>query len=279
MYGKYKNIKLAISSIPNKMAMHSGSYHFPEVSLLITHYNRPDSLNRLLKSFKDLDCQFGEIVVSDDGSRQENLDQLKNLQQIYGYQLVTTPVNKGLGNNINKGQRAVSKPYTLYVQEDFVPKPIFPEKLQNALDFFSNDNALDMVRFYAYTLFPFLKSAAYGFSLMLFNPRSIFSTYNKFYMYSDHPHLRRSSFLEKFGAYKEGVNVEKAEYSMMMSFLKKKGKGLFYEDFKELFDQKNSEDEPSTFKRNWKRHPTNLFIGIARHLYRHIKFNFDYFSR
>jgi len=278
MYGKYKNIKLAISSIPNKMATHSGSYHFSEVSLLITHYNRPDSLNRLLKSFNDLDCQFGEIVVSDDGSRPENLEQLKNLQQIYGYQLITTPVNRGLGNNINKGQRAVSKPYTLYVQEDFVPKSVFPQKLQNALDFFRNDSALDMVRFYAYTLFPFLKPLAHGFSLMLFNPASLFSTYNKFYVYSDHPHLRRSSFLEKFGEYKEGVNVEQAEYSMMMSFLKKKGKGLFYEDFKGLFDQKNSEDEPSTFKRNWKRHPTNIFIKAARHLYRHLKFNSDYFS-
>jgi glycosyltransferase involved in cell wall biosynthesis len=259
------------------MTTYNGSYNFPDISLLITHYNRPDSLNRLLKSFRDLDCHFGEIVVSDDGSRPENLTQLTSLQEVYGYQLVTTPVNKGLGNNINKGQRAVGKSYTLYVQEDFVPKDVFPEKLQQALIFLEDDSSLDVVRFYAYTLFPFLKPITKGFSLMQFDPASVFSTYNKFYMYSDHPHLRRSSFLQKFGEYKEGVNVEQAEYGMMMSFLKKKGKALFYEDFKGLFDQKNSADEPSTFKRNWKRHPSNIFIMAARHLYRHVKFNFDYF--
>ena len=29
--------------------------------------------------------------------------------------------------------------------------------------------------------------------------------YKKFYAYSDHPHLRRSNFLEKFGRYSENT--------------------------------------------------------------------------
>lgn len=254
--------------------MMSKEHNFPEVSLLITHYNRPGSLKRLLNNFKDLKCSFGEIIVSDDASKAENLKQLFELQKSFDFKLITTEKNKGLGNNINKGQRAVSKLLTLYVQEDFVAKAEFPEKLHHSIAFFDEDPKLDLVRFYAYTLFPFLRPVAHGFSLMKFNAADIFSTYRKFYMYSDHPHLRRSSFLQKFGDYREGVNVEMAEYSMMMSFLKKDGKGLFYEDFQGLFDQMNSSDEPSTFKRNWKRHP-NFLIGIARHIYRHIKFNYD----
>lgn len=250
------------------------SYNFPEISLLITHYNRPASLKRLLVSFQNLNCFFGEIVVSDDASRPENLEQLVQLQKEFQYKLVTTEKNKGLGNNINKGQKACTKEFTLYVQEDFVPKEIFPQKLEIAMSLIEEDSNLDVVRFYAYTLFPFLTPVIAGFSLMNFNAANIFSTYKKFYMYSDHPHLRRSSFLNKFGDYKEGVNVEKAEYGMMMSFLKNKGKGLFYEDFQGLFDQMNSSEEPSTFKRNWKRHP-NFLIAIARHLYRHLKFNYD----
>jgi len=256
--------------------MSEKTYSFPDVSLLITHYNRPESLERLLKSFNDLGCNFGEIIVSDDGSKAENIDKVKLLKQNYSFTLVTTPVNRGLGNNINKGQRAVTKAYTLYVQEDFVPNDNFPDKLKISLGYMDSDKALDVVRFYAYTLYPFLKPVGHGFSQMIFKPFSFFDTYNKFYMYSDHPHLRRSSFLEKFGTYKEGVNVEKAEYSMMMSFLKKNGKALFYEDFQGLFDQKNSTSEPSTFERNWKRHPTNFFIRAARHLYRHVKFNVNY---
>lgn len=256
--------------------MAENNSNFPDISLLITHYNRPESLERLLQSFRELACNFGEIIVSDDGSKPENLDKVKLLGERYDFTLVSTPVNKGLGNNINKGQRAVQKAYTLYVQEDFVPTNAFPAKLKESLEYMDSDKDLDLIRFYSYQLFPFLKPIGNGFSQMLFNPYSFLDTYNKFYMYSDHPHLRRSSFLEKFGPYKEGVNVEQAEYSMMMSFLKKKGKGLFYEDYKSLFDQKNSASEPSTFERNWKRHPTNIFIRMARHVYRHFKFNLNY---
>ena len=80
---------------------------FNNVSLLITHYNRSRSLERLLKTFSNQHIHFGEIIVSDDGSKQEHLDLIHYLQQQYHFRLVTTPVNKGLGNNINKGQDAV----------------------------------------------------------------------------------------------------------------------------------------------------------------------------
>ncbi|WP_129713801.1 glycosyltransferase [Pedobacter sp. SYP-B3415] len=251
--------------------------HFPDISLLITHYNRPASLERQLRTWAALACSFGEVVVSDDGSKPDNLKAVQELAESFGFILVTTPVNKGLGNNINKGQRAVSKPYTLYVQEDFVPLAPFPEKLVSSLAFMQADPGLDMVRYYAYQRFPYLETFKDGFSVMKFNALNILGSYKKFYMYSDHPHLRRSNFFEKFGTYKEGVNVEKAEYSMMMSFLQKKGKGLFYERFEDLFEQKNSSDEPSTFERDWRRHPTNIPIRIVRHLYRHLRFNYNYF--
>lgn len=110
---------------------------------------------------------------------------------------------------------------------------------------------------------------------MQFNAANVLGTYKKFYMYSDHPHLRRSTFIKKFGKYPEGVNVEKAEYGMMMSFLKHKGKGLFFENYQALFDQMNSAEEPSTFERNWRRRD-NLLIKMVRHVYRHIKFNLSY---
>jgi len=255
--------------------MSTKEYNFNEVSLLITHYNRPGSLKRLLQHFNDLNCKFGEVVVSDDCSKAPNLEEVMQLQREFGFVLKTTPKNKGLGNNINKGQDAVTKGLTLYVQEDFVPKAAFPEKLNEAISFMEQDAGLDVVRFYAYQLFPYLKPFGKGFSLMQFNAANVFGSYKKFYVYSDHPHLRRSSFLQKFGRYPEGVNVEKAEYGMMMSFLKHKGKGLFFEKFNDLFDQMNSAEEPSTFERNWKRRD-GFFIGIVRHLYRHVKFNLSY---
>ncbi|MBC7914866.1 MAG: glycosyltransferase [Pyrinomonadaceae bacterium] len=249
-------------------------YNFREVTLLITHYNRSNSLERLLTTFNDLHCRFSDIVVSDDCSIAPHIDKLNALKEKYGFKLITTPSNRGLGNNLNKGQDAVSTPYTLYVQEDFVPSLVFPGKFERALEFMNNKTDLDIVRFHAYFKYPFLKTLSDGFAEMIFNPWP-WKGYLKFYYYSDHPHLRRSNFFSKFGRYAEGKHGDVTEYMMMMSFLKKHGRGLFYENFRELFAQVNTSDEPTTMKRNVLRESNNFFIKHVRNFYRYIKFNFD----
>jgi len=249
--------------------------HFGNVTLLVTHYNRSRSLERLLQSFKKLGISFGAIVVSDDGSEPGHLDYLKLLQDGLGFRLITTEKNRGLGNNINKGQDAVTTAYTLYVQEDFDPMPAFAGHFADGLTIIDERKDIDLVRFYAYTNYPYLQPVGNGFSLMLF---AIWKPgYRKFYAYSDHPHLRRSNFLQKFGRYAEGKKVEKTEYMMMMSFLRKKGKAVIYKNIHELFEQKNSPAEPSTVRRNFFRESQGWIIAGMRHLYRHLKFNFDYF--
>jgi glycosyltransferase involved in cell wall biosynthesis len=251
-------------------------YFFKNVSLLITHYNRSQSLEQLLKSFIALNCKFEDIVVSDDGSKAEHLDYLNLIKDRYGFRLITTPKNKGLGNNINKGQDAVKTPLTVYVQEDFTPTAIFPQRFEEAVRLIDERPELDVVRFYAYFEYPYLKNAVNGFYEMDFKIWK--PGYQKFYVYSDHPHLRRTSFFQKFGRYVEGQKGDVTEYSMMMSFLKKNGNALFYKDFTGLFIQKNSEAEPSTMRRNMWRESNGFFIKQLRHLYRHLKFNFDYLT-
>lgn len=250
------------------------THYFGDVTLMVTHYNRSRSLERLLNSFKKLGVSFGDIVVSDDGSKPEHRDYLESLQNSLNFRLVTTQKNKGLGNNINKGQDAIITDYTLYVQEDFDPMPAFPEHFADGLDVLHQRKDIDIVRFYAYSKYPYLKPLGKGFSEMLFNVWK--PGYKKFYAYSDHPHLRRSNFFQKFGRYTEGEKVEKTEYLMMMSFLRHKGKGVMYENIHELFEQKNSSSEPSTVKRNFWRESEGFIFAGMRHAYRHLKFNFDY---
>ena len=250
------------------------SFSFPGVTLLITVYNRSRSLERLLAAFSQLNCHFEDIVVSDDCSKPEHVARIKALQATYTFRLITAPKNGGLGNNINKGEDAITTPYTMYVQEDFVPKDIFPSRLREALTYMQQYKELDMVRFYSYFKYPYLKPVKNGLSEMQF--KRMRAGYRKYYMYSDHPHLRRSTFLEKFGRYTEGKNVDVTEYLMMISFLQKNGKALYYEDHKAIFDQLNSADEPSTTKRNFWRESKNVFIVALRHMYRHIKFRMDY---
>jgi hypothetical protein len=248
-------------------------YFFKDVTLLITHYNRSTSLERLLKAFSDLNCSFGDIVVSDDGSNSEHLNYVKSLVGQYNFRLITTPENKGLGNNINKGQDAVTTPLTLYVQEDFVPFEAFPEHFSDAVGIMNEENEFDIVRFYSYVRYPHLKPYKKGYSEMIMRRLSL--RYLKIYYYSDHPHLRRSSFLEKFGRYAEGIASDRTEYRMCVSFIQKKGKGLYYDNFKSLFKQTNPDSEPSTNRRSIWTVSKDPVITFIRNIYRQIRYNFD----
>ncbi len=251
------------------------NFIFSDVTLLITHYNRSKSLERLLKSFFDMGCDFEKIIVSDDSSSEFHKNYILKLQDQFSFDFITSHVNRGLGNNLNKGQEAVSTQFTLYVQEDFIPQACFPVVFSNSLDIINKRSDIDIIRYYAYFRYPFLNSFKKGFSDMNF--KIWYWGNKKFYLYSDHPHLRRKNFSSKFGKYVEGKNSDFTEYKMMFSFLKKKGKALFYNDFSEVFLQLNSVDEPSTVKRNKWRESNNVFIHITREVYRYVKFNYDYF--
>lgn len=248
-------------------------FHFSQISLLITHYNRSSSLKRLLISFEKLNCSFGEIVVADDGSKTEHIEVIGKLSEHVKFRLITAERNSGLGNNINKGQDAVMKPYTLYVQEDFIPTVDFPECLKSALEMVTENDELDVVRFYAYFLYPYLRDYKKGFAEMYLPFLGL--RYSKIHQYSDHPHLRRSSFLSKFGRYQEGIEGDKTEYNMCVSFIRNKGKALFYKDYRKLFIQVNLQDEPSTMVRGKLRRSDNPFIVLIRDVYRQIKNNYN----
>ena len=256
--------------------------HFKDVTLLITHYNRSKSLEILLDHFDKIDVSFGEIVVSDDHSKDEHVQYIKKLQEKYGFKFITTPQNGGLGNNINKGQDAVTGDFILYVQEDFFPLPLFNQVFKNGLNIIKEDQSIDSVRFYSYLDYPDKKPYKDNFSELVFKPFS--SNLDRFPLYSDHPHVKRASFPQKFGRYAEGKNPEKTEFDMMISFLQHKGRGLLYNDYKSVFDQVNTSSEPSTMNDNRNKKPwrnsENFFVRQARHLYRHAIFNYSlYFKK
>lgn len=252
--------------------MPGSQYHFTGVSLLVTHYNRSRSLERLLTGFSDLNCRFDEIIVSDDGSKEAHLSYISLLSTRFNFKLVTTPVNKGLGNNINKGQDAVSLPLTLYVQEDFEPTENFPVHFTRSLQIMQEDKGIDIIRFYAYFRYPYTKPYAPGFSELQFKWAPWYSNHLKFHFYSDHPHLRRSGFFTKFGRYREGISGDRTEYSMSLSFIRNKARGLFSDDFSGLFYQKNSPDEPSTMERaDWRQQKKPLIL-FMRFIYLQVKF-------
>ena len=248
---------------------------FPTITLLVTHYNRSQSLERLLLAFRKQEITFGGIVVSDDGSKLEQVERLRQMSSEFNFNLITTAKNGGLGNNINKGQDAVKTPYTLYVQEDFDPFAGYGQHLADALSIMDERADVDLMRFYAYYKYPYLKPYRNGFSEIIF--KIWYPGYRKFHVYSDHPHLRRTNFFEKFGRYTEGLKGDRTEFLMNLSFIKKKGKAMFYEDYKGLFDQVNSTDEPSTMTatRSNLKQSNNLVMVLVRSIYRNVKHTWE----
>ncbi len=241
----------------------SSPWFLKDVTLLITHYNRSRSLERLLAALSKLQCTFEDIVVSDDASRPEEMKEVKRLQEIYKYRLVATPVNRGYGNCINKGEDAITTPYTLYLQEDFVPSELFPENCKNALQFMNEDPSLDYPRFWAIGDMKLdLKPYGKGFSEMIYkisNPH-----HYKFYQFSDTPNIRRRNFREKFGRYREGIYGDKTDYYMAISFLHNEGKGLFFDAYDTLFVH-DDEEEGSRIRtqNNW-RQSENMLVRVLR---------------
>ncbi len=242
-------------------------HHFDRVTLLITHYNRSRSLEHLLKRCTEEELSFDEIVISDDGSKPEHLEYVKALKDTYGFRLVTTPQNKGLGNNINKGQDAVTTPYTLYVQEDFEPTADFAPNFVNAVKLMDTEN-WDLIRFYTFPWapFPYLRNYKYGYAEMLYKPDLWHLNHLKFRLYSDHPHLRRTDFFDKFGRYLEGQRGDPTEYNMCMQFILKGGKALMFQG-PDLFLHEAGGIEPNTMVRSKWKLSNSALIRLMRFMY------------
>ncbi len=246
---------------------------FPSVTLLITHYNRTVSLERLLRKFENNAITFGEIVVSDDGSSPENQEALRSLSGIFRFRLLLSTTNKGLGHNLNRGQDAVRTPYTLYVQEDFLPEEKFTEILNESVALLDRDKDLDLVRYFANFEFPYFRPFNAHFN-QLFAP-TFGRDYHKIYVYSDNPHLRRSSFLQKFGRYRENIPGDRTEYYMCISFIRRKGKAILYQQIHGLFTHVNFPAEPSTMSRKGWRYRGGPLLDLAKRIYRQIRYNVD----
>jgi glycosyltransferase involved in cell wall biosynthesis len=245
----------------------------PGVTLLITHYDRSHSLERLLKAFENEGIQFESVIVSDDGSDHYHTQKIYALREQYHFQLVLSDKNRGLGHCLNKGQSAVTTPLTLYVQEDFIPTEKFKEVYRTAVELFNKDKTLDIIRFFSNFRYPYLAPYKNQFSRMYLPKLGL--NYKKIYLYSDGPHLRRSNFLEKFGPYRESIHGDRTEYWMCISFIKNGGQGLFYDDFRSLFLHINTSEEPSRMERpEWNPKP-NFFYVVVQYIYRQLRYNFD----
>ena len=185
------------------------------ISFLITHFNRPKSLEQCVASIKQHTTNIPfEIVVSDDCSRHENLDQIKNIPVI---RIIESNQNQGLASNINKGIAACNGDIIVYIQEDFRLNENFRSHFPYILQAL-NTNQVDMVRLRSNVRF--LKWTALNDKIKVIPRFSIVDFKRSPYRYSDHPYVVKRIFYNSFGLYLSGVNTSYGENEYVVRMLK-----------------------------------------------------------
>jgi len=98
----------------------------PKVSVVVTHFSRPQKLRTALRSLKQQTYRNFEVIVVDDGSPdpqvQAELQRIKEEIHAFGWRLVTQE-NRYLGAARNFGASYATGDYLLFMDDDNVAKP------------------------------------------------------------------------------------------------------------------------------------------------------------
>lgn len=188
------------------------------ISFLITHYNRPLDLMKCLEGIRKMNISNYEIVVSDDGSDDENSKLLKEYKID---KLILAKTNQGLAANINKGIEACEGEYIIYCQEDFILDSQIGNILPECLELLESKKA-DMIRFSANYKFNKLINLSENVFLI---PKFSFQNFLlNYYQYSDHPFITKISFYNKYGCYLENTSGRYGETEYAIRIFKSNAK-------------------------------------------------------
>ncbi len=182
------------------------------LSCLFITYNRSDLLEIALTSLRgaltgtDMRCEF---VVSDDGSDPEHLSKIHRLEFDV---LALGDVNRGLGNNCNKGIAACRMPFVLQVQDDWRFTGTISD-LWGAIEILNEDAEIGIIQFViANTDLPIgERRTSSGVKYRVFANDQLPWIRSGVRPYSDWPHLKRRNFVDSIGQYIENVPMTVVE--------------------------------------------------------------------
>lgn len=234
----------------------------PLVSVIFITYKRLDLLTRTYEAFRSI-CTYPklEYILCDDGSPRALQKKMRELQfDTYLF----AEKNKGLGNNQNKGIVAAKGEYLLQLQDDWLCHGP-GDFIQGALEVFAKKPDIGLIRLWNHKGFniPYdLYQTADGRRVRIYE-----SVYDHLpserhdYVYSDRPHIKRRSFHEKLGYYREDIFMNDMEIEFCERFEKQTEiKGATIEEYAETFEHIGTEQ---TFNRSQKR--ANLRDRLEKH--------------
>ncbi|MHC4721309.1 MAG: glycosyltransferase family 2 protein, partial [Planctomycetota bacterium] len=108
------------------------------VSVVIPNYNRCRDVIECINSIKASTCQPKEIIVVDDCSTDDSVDQLKGLDVM----LLEHGENRGQGAARNSGAENATGEIVVFIDSDVV---VYPDVLKKMTDRFKSDRTLSVV--------------------------------------------------------------------------------------------------------------------------------------
>ena len=185
----------------------------PQISIVIVSYERLSTLEITLSSLlrqTDYPRDRLEIIVTDDGSKQETLEKIRKLPID---KLVIGGPRSGLGANVNRGIAAASHNFILQIQDDW--ECLGPSNyLRRALDTMGLRREIGMFLLNAHPedlpACSVFSVNDYQVKVHVNRPEKIIRLVGK-HAYTDWPHLKTREFIQEIGRYKENVAMWEAE--------------------------------------------------------------------
>lgn len=178
----------------------------PVVSVLITHLDRPDVLERCVTRLQAaLAGVAHEIVVADDHSTPEVVERLRS---IGGIRLLTSERRLGLGANQNRAIDAATAEHLLVVQDDHEVARDTPDFLLDGIAVLDAAPDIALLRYEVSGIRAREVRRVAGRDVEILDSRLRVNRRRALDVYSDWPHLVRRRFhAEDAGRYLEGRSM------------------------------------------------------------------------
>lgn len=186
----------------------------PLVSIVFLSHNRAQTLMPVFESVMartDYPRDRLELILSDDGSDAATLAAVAHLP--FDRKIMSDRV-EGLGANQNKGVRASRGDFILSLQDDcLITGP--PDWLSRSIRVLLRNPDIHFLSLLPRPELPTkeVRSTSDG-EVMVVGPQAKIQGQSRLYPYSDQPHIKRASFHQIAGDYREGVpmHVMEIEY-------------------------------------------------------------------
>ena len=192
----------------------------PDITILISGYNRPVQLQQTIDALRRYLCYLGgnlHWLYGDDSSPD---DAVRAVCEREGIRTVSTPGNSGWGANMNNGLAAVETDYVFWLPDHvFLMKPL---DLRLGIAVMEQDQTLGLLRYSgtfdgAYAMLGNVDARPYApnYGGHIHRPGRVYYWTlhpDTFYLYCDWPHLKRRRFHQWHGFYEEGASIHDTEY-------------------------------------------------------------------